>query len=463
MKKDNSSSKHRILGLFQIIMINVIAVDSIRTLPFAAEYGLSLVFYYLLAALMFFIPSALVSAELASAWPQTGAIYIWVREAFGKNCSLMVIWLEWICNVVWYPTILALIAGALAYLVDPLLAENKIYMICTVLALFWGSTWINCLGMKASSWVSIVTALLGTLIPMAAVTVFGVLWYAGNHPLQIEFSWKEFFPTQGKIDNLAFLSNVLFGLIGLDMAATHAAEMKNPRKDYPKAMLFSVVIILASIIFSSLAISLVVSPNELNLVTGCLQAFSIFLEKFHLSWALPIIALCIIVGGIGGVSAWIIGPTKGLMVASQDGSLPAFLAKKNSKGAPINVLIFQGIIVSFLSLAFVVMPSVNSSFWLLSAITAQIAMVVYVFLFAAGMYLRYSKKEVTRIYKIPCKNIGMNIVGSLGCLSCFGAMVLGFIPPVKLGIGNIVTYEILLISGVVGLCMIPLAVHKLFK
>jgi amino acid transporter len=444
-------------------MINVIAVDSIRTLPFAAEYGFSLVFYYILAALMFFIPSALVSAELASAWPQTGAIYVWVREAFGKNCSLMVIWLEWICNVVWYPTILALIAGALAYLFDPSLASNKLYMIITILILFWGSTWLNCLGMKASSWVSIVTALLGTLIPMTAITIFGIMWYLGNNSLQIDFSWKEFFPSSEKVDNLAFLSNVLFGLIGLDMAATHAAEMKNPRKDYPKAMLFSVMIILASIVLSSLAISLVVSPNELSLVTGCLQAFSIFLQKFNLSWALPIIALCIVIGGIGGVSAWIIGPTKGLMVASEDGSLPKFLSKKNAKGAPINVLMLQGVIVSFLALAFVIMPSVNSSFWLLSAITAQIAMMVYVFLFTAGIYLRYAKKDVVRIYKIPFGNLGMNVVGLLGCISCIGAMILGFIPPVKIGIGDIFTYEVLLVSGVVGLCLIPFAVHKLFK
>lgn len=463
MHQNTPFSKRRVLGLFQIIMINVIAVDSIRTLPFAAEYGFSLVFFYLIAALAFFIPSALVSAELASAWPQTGAIYVWVREAFGKNCSLMVIWLEWICNVVWYPTILALIGGALAYLFDPHLADNKLYMISIVLVLFWGSTYLNCLGMKASSWVSIVTALLGTLIPMLAITIFGILWFVKGNPIQFSFSWKEFFPSQDKIDNLAFLSNVLFGLIGLDMAATHAAEMKNPRKDYPKAMLFSVIIILASIMLSSLAIASVVSHSELNLVTGCLQAFSIFLEKFHLNWGLPIIALCIVIGGIGGVSAWIIGPTKGLMVASEDGTLPKFLSKKNAKGAPVNVLLLQGVVVSFLSLAFVIMPSVNSSFWLLSAITAQIAMVVYVFLFAAGIYLRYSKKEVVRTYKIPGKNIGMNIVGSLGCLSCLGAIILGFIPPIKIGIGDVVTYELLLISGVLGLCLLPLAIHKLFK
>jgi amino acid transporter len=93
------SSRKQTLGFFQLVMINVIAVDSIRTLPFSAVYGYSLVFFYLLAMLAFFIPTALVSAELGTGWPNRGGIYVWVREAFGRKISLMVIWLNWIYNV----------------------------------------------------------------------------------------------------------------------------------------------------------------------------------------------------------------------------------------------------------------------------------------------------------------------------------------------------------------------------
>lgn len=457
------SKKKRVLGLFQIIMINVIAVDSIRTLPFAAEYGFSLVFYYLLAALFFFIPSALVSAELASGWPKTGGIYVWVKEAFGYNCGLMVIWLEWICNVVWFPTIMALIAGASAYLIYPDLAANRVYMIFVILILFWGATLINCFGMSASSFLSTFTALFGTLIPMLLIAVFGLIWYLQGHKLEINFTLNEFFPSKERISNLAFLSNVFFGLIGLDMAATHAAEMKNPRKDYPKAMLFSVLIILASIMLSSLSIATIVPHKDLNLVTGCLQAFTIFLTKFNMPWLVPLIALFIVLGGIGGVGAWIIGPTKGLMVAAEDGYLPSFLGKKSKKNVPVNILILQGVIVSFLCLAFVVMPSVNSSFWLLSAITAQIAMIVYLFLFIAGIRLRYNKKNIERVYKIPFKNYGMIVVGAVGTLGCLSAMVVGFIPPADISVGKVLNYELLLSGGILLMCLLPFAIHKIFK
>src|SRR5258708_37865689 len=92
----------KILSLFSLVMINVIAVDSLRTLPISAAYGYSLIFYYVLAALAFFIPSTLVSAELATGWPTIGGVYIWVREAFGNRWGFLAIWLQWIYNVVWY-------------------------------------------------------------------------------------------------------------------------------------------------------------------------------------------------------------------------------------------------------------------------------------------------------------------------------------------------------------------------
>ena len=145
---DIEFSSKKALGFFQLVMINVIAVDSIRTLPFSAAYGYSLVFFYILAALLFFIPTALVAAELGTGWPTTGGVYVWVREAFGKKWSLVVIWLNWIYNVVWYPTIIALIAGTAAYFFDPSLSDNKLYMGGSVVVLFLLATWLNLFGMK---------------------------------------------------------------------------------------------------------------------------------------------------------------------------------------------------------------------------------------------------------------------------------------------------------------------------
>ncbi len=301
-------------------MINVIAVDSIRTLPFSAVYGFSLVFFYLLAALAFFIPTALVSAELGTGWPNRGGIYVWVREAFGRKISFLVIWLNWIYNIFWYPTILALIAGVFTYFFNPALAENTLYMAVAVLVLFWFATGVNCLGMRASSALSTAGALIGTIFPMVLIASMGIAWIIMGKPMEITISWKTFFPRAVDLDNLAFLTSVFFGLLGLEMAATHAKEMRNPAEDYPKSVFTSIWIILGTIIFAALAIAIAVPNRELSLATGIMQAFVVFLKTFGLDWAIPVVAGFIVLGGLSGVGAWIIGPSKGLLVASEDGS-----------------------------------------------------------------------------------------------------------------------------------------------
>ena len=448
------------LGFFQLVMINVIAVDSIRTLTFSAVYGFSLVFFYILMALIFFIPTALVSAELGTGWPNRGGIYVWVREAFGKKWSLVVIWLNWIYNVIWYPTIMALIAGTFAYLFNPDLANNKLYMCCSVLVLFWGATLINCFGMRVSSLFSAIGALVGTILPMVLITILGFVWVIQGKPMQIQFTWAQFFPEASQGSNLAFLTNVLFGLLGLEMAATHAAEMRNPTRDYPRSLLVSVLIILSTIIFASLAIAIVVPSHELNLATGIMQAFQSFFAAYHLSWLLPFIALFIILGGLSGAGAWIIGPTKGLLVASQDGSLPAFLGKTNRNGVPIAILVTQAVIVSLLSLIFIIMPTINNSYWILSVITAQLALLVYIALFAAAIKLYYNKPHVPRSFRIPGKKIGTWIVCGLGAFSCVAVILCGFLPPAQVPFQSIFFYELILIASMAVCCLIPLYLMK---
>ncbi|MBX7067176.1 MAG: APC family permease [Parachlamydiales bacterium] len=448
------------LGFFQLVMINVIAVDSIRTLTFSAVYGFSLVFFYILMGLLFFIPTALVSAELGTGWPNRGGIYVWVREAFGKNLSLVTIWLNWIYNVIWYPTIMALITGTIAYLFNPELANDKFYMCASVLILYWIATLINCYGMKTSSLLSVLGALVGTLLPMALITLMGIVWIIKGNPMQIEFSWHSFFPKQAESDNLAFLTNVLFGLLGLEMAATHASEMRNPKRDYPRSLLTAAVIILCTIIFASLAIAIVVPDKDLSLATGVMQAFKAFLDAYHMPWMLPIIALFIVLGAFSQVGAWIIGPTKGLLVAAQDGSLPKWLSKTNAHDVPSRILILQAVIVSALSLVFIIVPTVNNAYWILSVITAQLSLLVYFALFAAAIKLHYRQPHVERSFRIPGKKLGIWAVCAPGALTSIIVILIGFIPPAQVPFHSIFFYELILLASMVICCLIPLLFLK---
>lgn len=440
------SSSKKVLSVFSLVMINVIAVDSLRTLPLTAKLGLPLISYYLLAAVAFFIPVALVAAELATAYPHTGGIYIWVREAFDKRTAFLTIWLQWIYNIVWYPTILAFIAATLAYLFAPELAHNRYFLWGTVISLFWLFTLLNCFGMRVSSIISILGASLGTIIPMVFVIILGVIWLVQGRPIQISepLTWLPDFSSLG---NFPLFSAVLFGLLGMEMSAIHAEEVKNPQRDYPRALLYSTLIIFSTLVFGSLAIVLIVPNDTLSVVSGLIDAYAIFFNAYSMPWMTPIMAGLIILGGISGVAAWIIGPTKGLMIAAHDGSLPHYFARTNKHGAPTVILITQGMIFTALSTIFIFVDSINAAYWILSDMCAQLALLAYVFMFIAAIKLRYSQPNQPRAYKIPGGKLGMWLVSGTGLLCCVITIMISFIPPTQIPIDNVFFFEGFLIGG----------------
>ncbi len=449
------------MNVFTLVMINVIAIDSLRGIPMGAHYGLALVFYYVVCGLAFFLPSALVSAELATAWPQTGGIYVWVREAFGVPVAFLVSWIQWIYNICWYPTVLSLLAATLAYIINPALANNVWFILAVIFVVYWGLTLITLFGMRASGTVSSITALIGTLLPMLFVTILGCIWIFQGKPISIQISTSAIFPHITSFRNLVLLSGILYTLLGMELSATHAQDVKNPQRDYPRALFYSSIIIFSSLILASLAVAIVLPAKNMDILTGLLDAFRAFLGAFNLDWLMPVISILIIIGLIGGVGAWMIGPTRGLLIAAQDGCLPKFLQKTNSKNMPMNLLIVQGVVFSVICLVFLVMPNVNSSFWILSDLTAQLALSCYVFLFAAAIYLRYKHPDVERAYKVPFGNVGMWIICCLGIFASLFTVFIGYFPPDGVKIGSIGFYESFLIVGLVVFYALPILLYRL--
>lgn len=451
-----STPQKKNISLFSLVMLNVIAVDSLRSLPFSAQYGFSLVFYYLIATVFFFIPTALIAAELATGWPKRGGIYVWVKEAFGPTAGLMVIWLQWTYNICWYPTIMSVLAATIAYAIDPSLVQNTSYMLTTVFILFMSTTLVNCFGMKVSSQVTNFAALIGSIFPMLLITLLGFLWIQQGKPCHIEMSWQTFLPNIKSIGTLVLMTNILYSMVGMEMSAIHAQDVVTPQKSYPIALLWSTIIIAITLVGGGLAIAIVIPHGEIDLITGMLTIFHTFFASNNMPWMTHLISLCIIVGILGCVSAWIIGPSKGIMIAAQDGVLPAIFSKQNRFGAPIAVLGIQAVIFTLICGIFLLMPSVNSSYWILSNVTAILSLIVYVFMFAAAVKLRYSHPTVKRSYTIPFGKVGIWVVSLAGGLMSVLTIIVGLFPPSDIDVGDVWRYEGILMAGILAFLSVPL-------
>jgi glutamate:GABA antiporter len=233
-------------------------VLTLRSLPAIAEYGWSSIAYYVLGAVLFFIPLALVAAELATGWPRAGGLYAWVKEAFGDRLGFLAIWFEWVENVVWFPTVLSFVAAAVAYVVEPSLANEKVYLVIVMLAVFWGLTLLNFFGENWILRVNNPAVIIGTLIPAAVLIALGAYWlFAGRH-LEIPFAASKLKPNLSSANHLVFFVGVVLGYAGIEMAGFHAKETRNPKRDFPRAIFLAAVLIVGISILATLAIAFIV-------------------------------------------------------------------------------------------------------------------------------------------------------------------------------------------------------------
>lgn len=436
------------LNTFALTLLITGAIDSIRNLPASALFGSTLIFFFVFAAIVFLVPTALVSAEL-TANVDEGGIYQWARLAFGEKIGFLAVWLQWINNLVWFPTILSFIAGTAAYLIDPELAQNKYYMVGMILSLFWLLTIVNLRGVRVSSKFTSFCAVTGLIIPMILIISLLAVWLAVGKPLQIELTASTMLPSFTHTDNWMALTAVMLGFAGMELASVHIRDVENAQKTFPRALAYSSLIILATMMLGSLAIAFVLPADQINLVNGTIQTFAYFLSAYHLSWLIPVLTILLVIGSLGGVISWVISPVKGLGQAAKHGFMPPFFEKQNRHGVPQNLLVTQAILVSVVCMAFLFMPSVNASYWLLTALTTQLYMLMYVIMFLSGLRLRHKLNYSGETFIIPGKRTGAWIVCLLGLTGCAITLLVGFIPPNTVNIGSSLRYEILFCSGIV--------------
>ena len=408
------------LGLLALVMMAIISVDSLRNLPIAAQFGASLVTFYGIAGVCFFLPLAWVTSRLATQYPKTGGSYIWIREAFGHNWGHFAICLQWLYNMIWYPTIFAFITATVAILLGHHLDQSKWFVFTSSLLLFWLLSLVHSYGLNFSKWINIGSAVIGTLLPMIIIIGLGAYWLITGNVSATPLNWQAFVPSLHDMKNIGFFSNVLFSILGLEVIAVYAGSVSKPLHTYPKALAISAVLILGTLICSSLALCVIMPVQKIALITGLVDVLQVFFAAFHLENLTFMIGVCIIIGGLGIASSWMLGLAKSLHISLASMSMtPKWLQSVNRNQVPTGILWLQAGVYSLLLCAFLFFPSMNRSYWILSAATAQFALLYYIILFCAAMKLLRRKSKSIWNSLFPLLAMGMCGIGLLA----------GFMPP----------------------------------
>lgn len=462
---DKSKKVKSNISVSSLIVMNIVAVVSLRGLPSEATYGLSSIFYYIFAAIMFLIPVSLVAAELASTYPQKGGVFRWVGEAFGPKLAFLAMFLLWAEVTIWFPTALTFGAVSMAF-INPNqteashLASNKLFVLTIVLAIYWFATYLSTKGAKTFAKVAKIGGIIGTIIPAIILIVLGFSYVLSGQVSHIPLESKYILPDFTKFDNLVLAASIFLFYAGMEMNAIHVTELENPKKEYPLAIFSAAIGTVLIFVLGTLAIAFVIPQNEINLTQSLLTTYYKMFEWAGIPFLAPVIAVALAIGVLAGIVTWVSGPSNGMLTIGKAGYLPRWWHHTNKNGVATHLLLVQGILVTLLATMFVILPSVQSAYQILSQLTTILYLIMYLLMFASAIYLRYSQPNRLRPYKIPGKDIGMWIVGGLGFIGSSIALIFSFIPPGQINVGEPIVYVGILVVLMLVFCSIPFIVYK---
>ena len=465
-RKKNLSTAHGTITMGAMAVLIITSILSLRGLPSEAKYGVQSIFYYLFAAVVFLLPFSLVCAELASTYTKSGGLYRWVSEAFGPKLGWLSMFLEWATIVIWFPTVLMFAAASLAYMFwpesfDAALASNKVYTLVIALVVYWVATFNAFRGQKSANVLSTYGGMVGTIIPGIILILLGALYVIlGKH---IELEHLPFFPDFSNVGTIVLAASIFLFYAGMEIQAVHVNDMNNPAKNFPKAVFVAIVVIVAVYALGTLVIGLVIPAQNINLLQSLLVAYKALWQSFDLSWMGNVMALLIMFGVIGQVSALTTGPATGLMAVAQSGYLPRSLQRVNKNKANVPILLVQGAIVSLVLLLLIVLPTVESAYQIMSQMATIFYLVMVLIIYGAFLMLRHTQPNKKRGYKVPGGKFGAWVVCIVGILGALLALVLSFLPPSQITTGSPAVYVGIIVVGVVVFIALPLVVYHFRK
>lgn len=469
MSSQTTTTSNKKLGITTLVVMNIVAVVSLRGLPAEAEYGLSSIFYYVFAAIFFLIPVSLVAAELATGWSEKGGVFRWVGEAFGAKLAFLAMFMLWVEVTVWFPTALTFGAVSLAFIGpdqtwDQALSANKLFVLGIVLAIYWLATFIAFRGVDAFAKVSKWGGIIGTIIPAIILIVLGFAYLFSGQTPQIELSWGNVIPDFTKFDNIVLAASIFLFYAGMEMNAIHVKEVDNPNRTYPIAIMIAALCTVTIFVMGTMAIAFVIPHADINLTQSLLVAYDDMFKWAGLSWLGPIVAVALAIGVLAGIVTWVAGPSSGLLVIAKAGYLPRWWQHTNQRGMATHILLVQASAVTILSVLFVVLPSVQSAYQILSQLTVILYLIMYLLMFAAAIKLRYSQPDRPRAYHIPGgKKAGMWIVAGAGFCGSLLAFVFSFIPPSQISVGSPATYIGILVALTAFFVALPFVIYAIKK
>jgi amino acid transporter len=428
---DVRSQLRREMGFWDILLFNIAAVLGPRWIAAAAHNGTSSLSLWLLAAVLFFMPSALVIVELSTRFPHEGGLYVWSKEAFGDFHGFMTGWCYWIYTFFYFPGLLMASAAMSVYIGGShyaSLAENRSYLLGGSIGMLAVAVVMNIVGLNVGKWLQNAGG-VGTYVPlMMLVGLGGAVWL--RHGSVTQFHWSSTLPVWDW-STVNFWSQIAFAFTGLELVCMMSDEVRDPQRNFPRAIYGAGILIALIYMLGTVAVLVMVPANEINVQNGVFQALGKGSDLLGMAFIGVIAALLVTAGNAGGVGTTVAGVSRIPFVAGIDSYLPAAFGKLHPRWrTPWVAILVQGVVSAAILVISQVNETVRGSYQILVDATILIYFIPFLYMYASIIKLAYraDRKSNARAVLIPGGKVGVWIAGLLGFGITAFAMVLSVIP-----------------------------------
>jgi len=343
-------------GRFDIFFFLICTIVGLDTLGAVSSYGAQAFVWLVFLGVFFFLPYAMLVAELGSTFRDEGGSYIWTKLSLGRLVASVNGILYWMSNPIWLGGTLAITAYTTftTFFWTPPDGIAKVVQIAFGLIFVWVATWSAILSFGVGKWIPTIGAWVR--VTLLSVFVFTVILYAVQHGVH-GVAGSDFKPTWAVF--FAAAPVLFFNFVGFELPSAAGDEMKDPQKDVPHTIRRAWLVAILAYGLPILAILLVLPSDQITGLGGFIDAiktvFTVYGGSVAADGTATLTGFGSLLGGVAAIgfilallssgATWIMGADRAEAVASYDGAGPRWLGTFSGKyGTPINVNLLSGLL-----------------------------------------------------------------------------------------------------------------------
>jgi len=458
---DSKSQLRRTMGFWDVLLFNIATVLGPRWIAAAGHNGTSSISLWVLAAVFFFVPGALVINELSSRFPDEGGLYAWSKEAFGPFHGFVAGWTYWIYTVFYFPGLLLASASMSAYIVGgrgAALAQDRTFLLTVSLAMLIVAVLLNIVGLNVGKWLQNAGG-VGSYLPLVMLVGIAAI-VCMRHGSATHFTLANMMPTWNW-DTVNFWSQIAFAFTGLELVSAMSEEVRDPRRNLPRAVFGAGALVALMYVAGTFAVLSLVPAADLDPQSGVFNAIAVGSATLKLGFLGILAAILVTAGNSGGVGSTVAVIARVPFVVGIDRYLPAAFGKIHPRWkTPYISILVQAAISGAILLVSQVNETTRGAYQFLIDAAIILYFIPFLYMFAAIIKLarRKDRKENPDAVLVPGGIAGVWICGGLGFIVVLGGILLSLVPPGdssdKLG------FEMKLVAGTVVSILIGLVLYR---